>query len=184
MNARVLLPVAGLLLLAVALWLALAGRDGGFALEDPVAGPGAESPDAPTPQNATPSPEARNEARTDGAPEDPGAGAPEDSATGAPSARPETTTAGSDDDDSGTVDPADRTDADPSLVFSPDRDGIRGAVDESLPQIKECYEGWLRARPDLSGRVLVQFVIAASPEEPAFAEIRDVTLLDSELGHT
>ena len=89
----------------------------------------------------------------------------------------------SDDDDSA-VDPADRTDADPSLVFAPDAEGIQGAVRESLPGLKECYASWLQTQPDLSGRLLVKFVIGPDPDDAEYGLVRDVVLVDSELGHT
>jgi hypothetical protein len=87
------------------------------------------------------------------------------------------------DDDDSALDPADRTDADRTLVFAPDAAGIRGAVEESLPAIKECYASWLAAQPDLSGRLGVRFVIAPGDDDPAFATVLDVELVDSELGH-
>lgn len=88
------------------------------------------------------------------------------------------------DDDHSAVDPADRTDADPSLVFAPDAEGIQGAVRESLQGLKECYTGWLQTQPDLSGRLLVKFVIGPDPDVTEYGLVRDVVLEDSELGHT
>lgn len=73
--------------------------------------------------------------------------------------------------------------ADPTLVFSASAEGIRAAVDESAPAIRECYSSWLRNQPDLSGKVTVQFLLAVDSQEPEFATVSDVELHDSELGH-
>jgi len=181
MNGRALIPVAGLALILFALWLFVgedeppATADGGDTLAAPADPPQTDSTlggssGAPSQESASapPPPSAPRTPRDGGG----DAGASEGAARAA------------DDDDSAAIDPADRTDADPTLVFSPDREGIQGAVNESLPQIKDCYQSWLQVRPDLSGRVMVQFVIAGDAEDPDFSEIRDVTLKDSELGHT
>jgi hypothetical protein len=83
-----------------------------------------------------------------------------------------------DDDDDSAARPAD-----PTLVFSASAEGIRAAVDESAPAIRECYSSWLRNQPDLSGKLTVQFLLAVDSQEPEFATVSDVELHDSELGH-
>lgn len=44
-------------------------------------------------------------------------------------------------------------------VYPLDRDGIRAAVRSGLPEMKDCYEEWLKVQPSLGGRVLVRFTI-------------------------
>jgi len=102
-------------------------------------------------------------------------GRAESSPESSPSSSPEE--AQTDDDDS--AGPG----ADPTLVFAADRDGIRGAVDESTEAIRDCYSSWLRTQPNLSGKLTVQFSLVSDPSDPDFAQVRNVELQDSELGH-
>lgn len=62
------------------------------------------------------------------------------------------------------------------------RDGIRGAVAEELPAIKECYEGWLQQNPALSGKLKVEFTIVEIPGRDR-AKIMRVDIADGGIGH-
>lgn len=66
------------------------------------------------------------------------------------------------------------------LVFSPDKDGVQGAVREALPAIQECYEGWLEADPGLAGAIKVRFTVEADGEE---ARVTSASLLSSTMAH-
>lgn len=63
------------------------------------------------------------------------------------------------------------------------RDGIREAVRQAQPELKECYEAWLQQSPALGGRVKVIFTIAAVPGH-ARGRVMDVrTPPDAGVGH-
>lgn len=62
------------------------------------------------------------------------------------------------------------------------RDGIKGAVAEELPAIKECYEGWLQQNPALSGKLKVEFTITEIPGRDR-AKIMQVNIADGGMGH-
>lgn len=72
-------------------------------------------------------------------------------------------------------------DPEPS-VWPPTQDGIAGAVAESMPALAECYQGWLAVDPDLEGRVVLQFMIAESVEEPGLAGAGQVTVVEATTG--
>jgi hypothetical protein len=61
------------------------------------------------------------------------------------------------------------------------RDGIRAAVQDRTPEIKECYDGWLALNPELEGSLIVSFGIVSGEDE--LAHIEDVGLASSELNH-
>lgn len=71
----------------------------------------------------------------------------------------------------------------PPPRYAPDQEGIRDAVRASLPELKTCYEEWLKLQPGLAGTLRVSFTIAAAEEGGEDAEVRDVRLQDSTLGH-
>ena len=63
-----------------------------------------------------------------------------------------------------------------------DREGIRGAVREALPQVKDCYESWLEINPNLGGTLTVKFRII----EDAAGEggvVADAALGRSDMDH-
>lgn len=62
------------------------------------------------------------------------------------------------------------------------RDGIKGAIAAELPQIRECYEGWLQQNPKLSGKMKVQFTIAEIPGRDR-AKVMRVDIADGGMGH-
>lgn len=63
----------------------------------------------------------------------------------------------SDDDDA--VEPMPRT------IWPADVAGIRGAVDEALPELTECYAQWLKLEPELAGDIEVKFAVTLGPED-------------------
>lgn len=71
----------------------------------------------------------------------------------------------------------------PTQRFSPDRYGIKAAVAAAQPELKECYEAWLAADPTLGGKVVLQFTLRAAAEPDLPAEIVDVGMADSSVGH-
>lgn len=49
----------------------------------------------------------------------------------------------------------------PSAELLPaDEEGIDAAVFPQLRDIRECYQAWLEAQPDLAGRIVVRFVVS------------------------
>ncbi|MDP1830354.1 MAG: AgmX/PglI C-terminal domain-containing protein [Archangium sp.] len=62
------------------------------------------------------------------------------------------------------------------------RDGIRGAVAEELPAIRECYESWLQQYPTLGGKLKVEFTITEIPGRDR-AKITRVEIPDGGIGH-
>lgn len=67
-------------------------------------------------------------------------------------------------------------------LFALTRDGIKAAVTEGLPEIRECYEGWLQQNPSLSGKMKVQFNIAEIPGRDR-AKVMRVEIADGGMGH-
>lgn len=51
--------------------------------------------------------------------------------------------------------------AQPKQRFGLAPEGIRAAVQASLPELKECYEEWLKADPKLEGGIAVGFLMLA-----------------------
>ena len=70
---------------------------------------------------------------------------------------------------------------DDELVWSPDREGVSAAVAENLSAIRECYDGWVKVRPDMRGLLKVKFVIEPLPDGTG-ARVVDARPLSSELG--
>jgi hypothetical protein len=64
------------------------------------------------------------------------------------------------------------------IIGSLDKEGIRQVIRSNLAQVRNCYEGVLARRPGLSGRVVIQFVIAGN------GTVSDSRLFSSSLGAT
>lgn len=62
------------------------------------------------------------------------------------------------------------------------RDGIKSAVTEELPGIRECYQGWLQQNPALGGKLKVEFTIAEIPGR-ARGKVMRVDIPDGGMGH-
>ena len=54
--------------------------------------------------------------------------------------------------------------SDGGVVGSLDKEYIRASIRELVPLVKECYENALLERPDLGGKLTVEFSIAGEPE--------------------
>lgn len=67
-------------------------------------------------------------------------------------------------------------------LFALTREGIKSAVAEGLPEIRECYEGWLQQNPALSGKMKVQFNIVEIPGRDR-AKVMRVEIADGGMGH-
>ncbi len=67
--------------------------------------------------------------------------------------------------------------------WAPDRVGIRGAMDEARPGLRDCYEQWLRATPGAGGKLVVRFDIVTDPEDPSRGRVDAVEVADSSLRH-
>jgi hypothetical protein len=87
-------------------------------------------------------------------------------------------------------------DRETAMLFSVDREGIQGAIQEISPQVLECYEGWLKTDSALEGRVTISFMIApaeplaseagialATPRAEINAEIRDTYIALDQVKH-
>ena len=53
--------------------------------------------------------------------------------------------------------------SDGGVVGSLDKEYIRASIRELVPLVKECYENALLERPDLGGKLTVEFSIAGEP---------------------
>lgn len=69
------------------------------------------------------------------------------------------------------------------VLHTPDGDGIRTAIRDAIPDIKSCYEAWLKANPDLAGKVVVDFVIDVDPEDPGAGLVKDLSVPESTVDH-
>ncbi len=71
--------------------------------------------------------------------------------------------------------------AQPPAPFPTDREGIRAAIQSKVPEIKECYESWLQANPNLAGKMTISFVIRAT--DGGDGEVQDVGASSSDISH-
>jgi hypothetical protein len=60
-------------------------------------------------------------------------------------------------------------------------EGIQGAVNAGIDDIKHCYEQWLKLEPDIAGSIVVTFTITEVDE--GVGGVSDIELADSELEH-
>jgi len=63
------------------------------------------------------------------------------------------------------------------------KEAIDDGVRDQIPEILQCYQGWLQRNPDLEGRINVKFVIATSEEDPDLGYVREVDLADTTIGN-
>ena len=63
------------------------------------------------------------------------------------------------------------------------KEAIDDGVRDQIPEILQCYQGWLRRNPDLEGTINVKFVIATSEEDPDLGYVREVDLADTTIGN-
>jgi hypothetical protein len=67
------------------------------------------------------------------------------------------------------------------VKFSGDRAGIIAALKDSMPEIRQCYREWLKAEPNLQGRLSIEFQLSASASEPSEGRISNIGVTDSTL---
>jgi hypothetical protein len=65
-------------------------------------------------------------------------------------------------------------------VWPTDPEGIRSAIREALPDLRECYQAWVQAHPELEGVVKASFTITAAPQG-AEGRVSEVHLVESTL---
>lgn len=70
---------------------------------------------------------------------------------------------------------------DAGMRYALTRDGIRAAVQEGIPGIRECYEEWIKVQPTLGGRVSVRFRIGT--DDAGEGKVQGISLGDAGLGH-
>jgi hypothetical protein len=68
-------------------------------------------------------------------------------------------------------------------VWKTDREGIQGAIGTAIPAVKECYEAWLGLNPELGGRIVAHFRIAAPEDGAENATVTDVEVGEGSLGN-
>lgn len=61
--------------------------------------------------------------------------------------------------------------------------GIRSAVEELEPQLRECYLGWKLEAPDLEGEVIVVLTVSPNDTDPGLGTVTEATLEDTSLDH-
>lgn len=189
-RALVLAAVAVVVLLAAAMYL----RAPADPAPSATAPPEVTAPDPDVPSSPIPFERARSATR-------PPASAPTPDPT-APEARPPRRTEAEPDDDDA-VDPEASPDdtADPDVddddldeddlrtIWSVDREGFDGAVREALPELRECYQEWLKVDPDIDGRVIFKFAVdvpldgEAAEDGTPLAAITELRIEDSTVGH-
>lgn len=67
----------------------------------------------------------------------------------------------------------------PRSAWPTTAEGIQGAVREATPELKLCYQSWLKVQPDLAGRMVVAFTIGPDPEDPGLARVTQVGVQES-----
>lgn len=182
MKRRLPLLIAAAVTLGVAaaLWL---GRDGGPAApapeEERSGGVAAEPPGARAPSEAVAARPASGEPGVAAQP--PAARPPE---AGFPARAGEPTAAASPPSGAGAAEPPGAGSPRPEggeaeSKATANKDDIRAAIRDLVPQIKDCYEQGLKTNPDLGGKVVVSFVLARAPDGGSYAregEVGDSTL--------
>lgn len=71
---------------------------------------------------------------------------------------------------------------DAGVLHKLDRDGIKGAVQEKLPEIRECYQSWLQSNPQLAGKLKVEFQIVEIPGRER-GKVQAIEIADGGVGH-
>ncbi|TNE86670.1 MAG: hypothetical protein EP330_21005 [Deltaproteobacteria bacterium] len=59
-------------------------------------------------------------------------------------------------------------------------EGIQGAVHEALPELTECYDGWLAEDPELAGRIVASLTIS---EVDGIGQITSAEVEEATTGH-
>jgi hypothetical protein len=69
------------------------------------------------------------------------------------------------------------------VVHPPTSLGIQAAIQEGLEPLRSCYEAWLKADPELGGRIMVSFTIEPEEQDPAMARVSELEVYDSDFQH-
>jgi hypothetical protein len=65
-----------------------------------------------------------------------------------------------------------------------DRDGIRAAVHDAMPELRQCYESWLMAEPSLAGTLKVKMVLKGIPDGGSGSYMDEIVVMeDAGMGH-
>lgn len=70
---------------------------------------------------------------------------------------------------------------DAGVRFAVDREGIRAAMRSALPEVKDCYEAWLKLNPSLGGKLVVTLTI--DTDDGVEGRVSRIAPLDAGLGH-
>lgn len=71
--------------------------------------------------------------------------------------------------------------ADAGRRFETNKDGIRAAVGAGVPEIKDCFDQWLKLQPALAGKLKVSFTI--SSDDAGGGIVSAVSIGDAGMGH-
>ena len=63
------------------------------------------------------------------------------------------------------------------------KNAIDDGVRDQMPEILECYQGWLSRNPELEGTIQVKFVIATSEDDPELGYVRSVDIAETTMGN-
>ena len=69
------------------------------------------------------------------------------------------------------------------MVWEASREGVMAAIQERIPQFMECYGGWAKLQPELSGHLNAEFVISTDPEDPERGLVSRVGVRDADFHH-
>lgn len=61
------------------------------------------------------------------------------------------------------------------------RDGIQAAMKEVIPELRDCYDGWVQREPSLGGAIAVAFVIDV--DDAGVGAVSGLSIVDGGLGH-
>ena len=72
--------------------------------------------------------------------------------------------------------------ADAGVPFALNKDGIKAAVQEKIPELRDCYDSWLQADPSLAGRIKVSFTIDTDPNT-GLGAVTQIGVMDGGIDH-
>lgn len=65
--------------------------------------------------------------------------------------------------------------------YALNREGIRDAIQSTLPHIEECYSSWVQSQPQLGGRMVIGFQIGSN--DAGGGSVQQLLIVDGGLGH-
>jgi len=81
------------------------------------------------------------------------------------------------------AEPLEDPDAEPT-VWPASGEGIRGAMDEALPKIRECYERALVGDPNIAGKIVVAFAIGTTDTAAGVGQVTRAGIADATVEQT